>query len=56
MSFATRVNRLKREFGHPALGAAAIFASNFLNGGEAGFARACSAKGDMIEIVRRGEE
>jgi hypothetical protein len=55
MSFASRVERLKREFGRPAPGAAAIVASDLLSGTEAGFARACSAKGDVIQLVRRDE-
>ena len=35
--------------------ASIVIAADFVTGGIANFARACSAKGDMIEIVRRGE-
>lgn len=35
--------------------ASIVIAADFVTGGIANFARACSAKGDMIEIARRGE-
>ena len=44
------------EQGRVALGAAPVILSDFLTGGEAGFARACSVEGDVIEIVRRDED
>jgi hypothetical protein len=53
MSFATRVDRLKREYGRPVPGAATIEAVDFITGGGADFARACSLRGEVIEIIRR---
>ena len=55
MNLLRRLDRLEREFNQISDDAAAIIVADFLSGGEACFARACSAKGDVIELVRRGE-
>ena len=56
MNLLRRLDRLEREFDQISDDAAAIIVADFLSGGEACFARACSAKGDVIELVRRGED
>jgi hypothetical protein len=58
MNLLRRLDRLEREHGQAAASAAAatVVAADFVTGGEAKFARACSTKGEVIEIVRRDED
>jgi hypothetical protein len=53
MGFASRIARLRRELPRSDTVAAPIIASDFVRGGRADFGRLCSAKGDVVEIVRR---
>ena len=50
------VREMKVEY-HTMSGVASlVIAADFATGGEAWFARACSAKGDVLEIIRREED
>jgi hypothetical protein len=57
VSFARRADRLKRHFleveGATSGELAIVEAANFVTGSRANFARICSAKGDVVKIVRR---
>jgi hypothetical protein len=55
MSFASRCERLKREFERLSPGAVPVIAADFVTGQAASFARLCTAKGDVTAVVRRDE-
>jgi hypothetical protein len=46
---------INAQLGERVAGAAPIILTDFLTGGAASFARACSVEGDVIEFARRGE-
>jgi hypothetical protein len=52
MSFATRANRLKREYGRTD-GIVVTVAADFLRGGEPAFARVFDRRGSRVGVVQR---
>ena len=48
--------RTERRFGSLSMLTTTVVAADFVTGREAGFARACSAKGEVIELVRQSED
>jgi hypothetical protein len=56
MSFASRVERLKHEFGHvDSVGVTVTVAADFCNGGAPSFARVFDRKGQEISALDRAE-
>ena len=56
MSFATRVERLKREYGQASAGDITVtVAANFLHGGQPTFARAFDRRGTLLTTVQRAQ-
>ena len=54
LNAALRDYRIRAQASHIGV-ASVVVAADFATGGEAWFARACSAKGDVLEILRRGK-
>jgi hypothetical protein len=54
VSFKSRLVRLKRDL-RLDVAIAPVIAADFVTGGAASFARICSSKGDVLEVVRRTE-